>query len=176
MKIPLQITARNFELTEAIETAIREKADKLDQMFEQIMRCSVMVESPHRHQQKGVLYNVRINITVPGKEIVVKKEPHEDLYVAVNNAFDAAQRQLQDSSKRRRGDIKYHEEAPRARIVRLFPDEGYGFLSTPEGREIYFHENSVVNFSFEDLKEGMPVRYIESTGEKGPQASTVKIE
>jgi len=176
MKIPLQITSRNFELTDAIETAIREKALKLDQMFDQIMRCAVVVEIPHRNQQKGVLYNVRINITVPGTEIVVKREPHEDLYVSINNAFDTAQRQLQDAMSRRRGDVKYHEEAPRARIAKLFADEGYGFIATPEGREIYFHKNSVIGHDFEALQIGMPVRYIESVGEKGPQASTVKVD
>lgn len=175
MKIPLQITARNFDLTEPIEELIREKAEKLDLFYEQIMRCRVLLEAPHRRQQKGTLYNVRIEITVPGKELVVKKEPHEDLYVSIGNAFDTAHRQLDGYSRRRRGEVKRHEETPYARVSQLFPGMDYGLLTTPDSREIYFHRNSVLGFDFEDLKIGMEVRFVEKSGDKGPQASTVKV-
>lgn len=93
MKIPLQITTRDFDLTEADENAIREKAKNLDFFYDQIMSCRVLVEIPHRHQRKGILYNVRIEITVPDGELVVKKEPHEDLFVAIRSAFNSARRQ-----------------------------------------------------------------------------------
>ncbi len=108
MKLPLQITARNIELTEAIEAAVREKARKLERFYDGIMSCRVVVEAPHRHHNKGVLYNASIDITVPGSEVVVKREPHEDLYVAIRDAFDAARRQLQNISQKRRGDVKFH--------------------------------------------------------------------
>ncbi len=107
MKLPLQITARNIELTEAIEAAVRAKARKLERFYDGIMSCRVVVEAPHRHHNKGVLYNASIDITVPGSEVVVKREPHEDLYVAIRDAFDAARRQLQNISQRQRGDTKY---------------------------------------------------------------------
>ena len=175
MKLPLQITSRDFDLTEPIESAIREEAKKLDLFYDQIMGCRVALEIPHQHQRKGVLYNVRIDITVPASEIVVKREPHEDLYVAIGDAFEAAQRQLQDYTERRRGDIKYHEELPRARVNKLFPERGYGFLVTLEGMEIYFHQNSVIKNKFKELEIGTEVYYVEKMGEKGPQASTVKI-
>ena len=103
MKLPLQITARNIELTEAIEAAVREKALKLERFYDGIMSCRVVVEAPHRHHNKGVMYNACIDITVPGSEVVVKREPHEDLYVAIRDAFDAARRQLQNISQKRRG-------------------------------------------------------------------------
>lgn len=96
MRLPLQITARNIELTEAIETAIRKKAEKLDQYSDRIMACRVVIECPHKHHHKGVLYNVHIDLTVPGAELVVKREPNEDLYVALRDAFDAAGRQLRE--------------------------------------------------------------------------------
>ncbi len=176
MKIPLQITARNFELTETIEDAIREKARKLDLFYDQIMRCRVLVEAPHRHHHKGVLFNTRIDITVPGGEIVIKREPHEDLYVSIGNAFRAAQHQIEDYDRERRGDVKHHEETPRAVVSTLFPERGYGFLTTLDGREFYFHKNSVLGDKFKDLKIGMKVRFVEELGEKGPQASTVKVE
>lgn len=96
MRLPLQITARNIELTEAIETAVRKKAEKLDQYSDRIMACRVVIECPHKHHHKGVLYNVHIDLTVPGAELVVKREPNEDLYVALRDAFDAAGRQLRE--------------------------------------------------------------------------------
>ena len=176
MKIPLQITARNFDLTETIEDAIREKARKLDLFYDQIMRCRVLVEAPHRHHHKGVLFNTRIDITVPGGEIVIKREPHEDLYVSIGDAFRAAKRQIEDYTRQQRGDVKHHEETARALVSTLFPEKGYGFLTTADGREFYFHKNSVLGDKFKDLKIGMKVRFVEESGEKGPQASTVKVK
>jgi ribosomal subunit interface protein len=173
MQLPLQITARDLLLTEAIETAIREKAAKLELFYDRMTACRVTIEAPHRHQHKGVLYNVTIDMTVPGAELVVKREPHEDLYVAIRDAFDAARRQLQSFAGRQRGDVKRHDQVPHARVVRLFAEDGYGFIATPDGREIYFHRNSVLNGQFERLSVGAPVRYAEERGDEGPQASTV---
>jgi ribosomal subunit interface protein len=175
MKVPLQVTVRDFKLPESIEAVVREKADKLNTFCDQIMGCRVVVEIPHRRQQKGILYNVRIDMTVPGAELVVKREPHADIHAAVREAFDAARRQLQDYTRRQRGEVKTHEEPPRARVHALLPEDGYGFLITADGREIYFHENSVLDGKFEQLKAGMEVRFVETDGEKGPQASTVAI-
>jgi len=175
MKIPLQITARNLELPKAVEEELRKKAEKLDTFYSEIMRCRVVVEVPHRHHREGLLYNVRIDMTVPGTEIVVKREPSEDLEVAIRDAFDAARRKLEDFARRQRGAVKHHEETPHAHISSLFVDKGYGFLTTSEGREIYFHEHSVLNRDFKHLKIGMEVRFVEEEGEKGPQASTVTV-
>lgn len=174
MKIPLQITARDFELTDAIEAAIHDQAEKLDRIYDQIVRCEVVLEAPHQRQTKGVLYNVRISVTVPGSQIQVKKELHEDLYVSINRAFDKIHRQLDQFISQQRRDVKYHEEKPLGIITKIFLEEGYGFLTTSEGREIYFHENSVLGGQFNDLYAGSKVRFVEVEGEKGPQASTVK--
>jgi len=175
MEAPLQITSRDFELTDAIKSEILDKAGKLDKYYERIMKCRVVVETPHRHHHEGKLYNVQIHITVPGKELVVKREPHEDLYVAIRNSFDAARRQLEDFTRLQRGDVKHHEGVSQARISVLFPEMGYGFIITPDNREIYFHENSILNHDFKGLKEGMEVRFVEEKGEKGPQASSVTV-
>ena len=175
MDLPLQITSRNFDLTEVYKEEISEKADKLDQYYERITRCRVVVETPHRHKNEGVLYNVRIDITVPGAELVIKKEPHEDLTVAIRNSFDAAYRRLEEYSKKQRGDIKHHSEASYALVSKLVDGKGYGFLTTPDGREIYFHKNSIINGSFKALRIGTQVRFVEEQGEKGPQASTVSV-
>jgi len=107
MKLPLQITARNIVLTEAIEAVVRKKARKLERFYDGIMSCRVVVEAPHRHHNKGVLYNASIDITIPGSEVVVKREPREDLYVAIRDAFEAARRQLQNISRKQRNDVKF---------------------------------------------------------------------
>jgi len=175
MKIPLQITTRNLDLAEVFKEEIRNKAEKLDKFYDQIMRCRVVVEVPHRHSHEGILYKVHIHMTVPGTELVVERELAEDLEVAIRDAFDAARRKLEDFARRQRGDIKQHEQAPHAYISALFPDKGYGFLTTPDNREIYFHEHSVLNHDFKHLKVGMKVRFVEEQGVKGPQASSVTV-
>lgn len=180
MKLPLQIQFLNLPPSEAIEANIREKAAKLEMFYHQIMSCKVVVEAPHKHQHKGHLYHVRIDITVPQGELVINRDAgknaaHEDVYVAIRDAFDAARRKLQDYGRRQHGEVKAHEEAiTPARVWKLFPEEGYGFIETHDGREIYFHRNSVLNGGFDRLESGMVVSFVEEQGEEGPQASSVK--
>jgi len=179
VKLPLQITWQSVDQSDAVEAAIRAKADKLDQYYDRIMSCRVVVEAPHQHHHKGKLYQINIDVTVPGGEIVVKRNPdqhaaHEDIYVAIRDAFDAAKRQLQNYARKQRPqNVKTHEPQPFARVLRTFPDDGYGFLGTPDGREVYFHRNSVVGADFEGLEPGTEVTYVEEMGEEGPQASRV---
>jgi len=181
MQIPLQITFRNMERSDFIESDIREKAAKLEQFAEHITSCRVIIEAPHQHHHKGNLFGVKIDITLPGKEIIADRHPdqhhaHEDAYVAIRDAFDAARRQLEDYVRRRRGDVKLHETEPHGRITQLFPAEDYGLIESSDGREIYFHRNSVLNADFDKLEEGASVHFSEEMGEKGPQASTVHVE
>ena len=111
MQIPLQITVRDMEHSEALEARIRAKAQKLEEFFAHIVSCHVVVEMPHRHHQQGKQFNVRIDIGVPGNTIVLNRHQSEDVYVALRDAFDAAKRQLQEYSRVMRGDVKTH--APR---------------------------------------------------------------
>jgi ribosomal subunit interface protein len=174
MQLPLQITARDISLSEAAEGDIRAKAANLETYYDGIMGCRVVVEGPGRHHRKGP-FTVRIDLTVPGAELVVDRQADEDLYVAIRDAFDAARRRLEDYARRQSGAVKFHEETRRARVSRLFPEEDYGFLGTPDGREIYFHRHSVLHPGFDRLAIGTEVRFSEEAGEKGPQASTVAI-
>jgi ribosomal subunit interface protein len=109
MQIPLQITIRDVEHSEALETHIRDKAKKLDEFFNHIMSCRVVVEMPHKHHHQGKQYNVRIDIGVAGGEIAVNRDHAEDVYVALRDAFDVAKRQLEDYARKLRGDVKKHE-------------------------------------------------------------------
>jgi ribosomal subunit interface protein len=169
-----------MEPSAAVEAKIRERAAKLDRFYDRIMGCRVVVEAPHRRHHQGKLFHVRVDLTVPGGELAVSREPaghraYEDVYVAIRDAFDAVQRQLEDYARRQRGALKTHEALPRARVSRLFPDEGYGFIETPDGAEVYFHKNSVLDDAFGRLTVGTEVQFVEQEGEKGPQASTVRV-
>ncbi len=198
MQLPVQITFRNMDPSAAVEARIREEVDKLAEFYDSIMGCRVMVEMPHQHRQRGKRFHIRIDLTLPGGEIVVKHEPslhdsiqqteiekrkkkqeiaapHKDVYVAIRDAFKATRRRLQDYARKQSGAVKHHEPALHACVSKLFPEEGYGYLETPEGGEIYFHKNSVLNEGFEKLVIGTEVSFVEEAGDKGPQASTVRI-
>ncbi len=180
MKQPLEITFRDMPRSEALEADIREKAEKLDKFYEHIMACSVVVEAPHSHHHQGNLFHVRIDLTVPGGELIAERGPkehhsHENAYVAVRDAFDAIKRQLQDYARKQRGDIKRHEAPPHGSITELVPMEDYGRIIDAEGRDVYFHRNSVIDADFDALEIGDEVWFSEEMGEAGPQASSVHI-
>lgn len=107
MAIPLQITFRDIATTPAIEDNIRERAQRLERFSQHITSCHVVVETPHAHHHKGMLYHVRIDLAVPGEQLTVSRAPeqhhaHEDVYVAIRDAFDAATRRLADHVQRQR--------------------------------------------------------------------------
>jgi len=115
MQTPLQITVRGTDHSDALEAHIRDKVDKLEEFFDHITSCRVVVELPHKHQNQGKQFNVRIDIGVPGSEIVVNRDHAEDVYVALRDAFDAAKRKLEDYARKLRGDVKTH--LPKKRTI-----------------------------------------------------------
>jgi cold shock CspA family protein/ribosome-associated translation inhibitor RaiA len=180
MQIPLEILFRNMDPSPTVEAAIRERAEKLDRFADQIMSCRVTVEAPHKHSAKGKQYHVVVDMRVPGGELVVSRDPgrqqaHEDVYVAVRDAFNAARRQLQNYVRVRRGKVKAHEAPPHGRVLTLIPERDFGRIQTPDGREIYFHRNSVLNADFDSLSPGVAVRFDEEAGDQGPQATSVHV-
>jgi cold shock CspA family protein/ribosome-associated translation inhibitor RaiA len=173
MQSPLELINRtNTELPAALEAEVREKAARLERYYQPIMGCRVRVEGPDRHHRKG-FFSVHLDIALVGAEITVSRQQSDDLVLAVRDAFDAARRQLEDHARHQRGDIKLHEEPPRGRVSKLFPEGDYGFLVTPDGQEIYFHRHSVAAPGFDGLSIGSEVRFALEQGEKGPQATAV---
>jgi ribosomal subunit interface protein len=175
----LQITFRNIDASPAVEAKIRERARELEQFFDRIVSCRVVIEAPNRRRH-GDLYHLRVDLKVPGKDIVVKRDPpehhaHEDIYVAVRDSFDAVRRQLEDHVRHRRGDVKAHDVPSHGRIASLVAERDYGFINASDGAEVYFHRNAVANGGFEKLQVGDEVRFSfhSGEGEKGPQASAV---
>jgi cold shock CspA family protein/ribosome-associated translation inhibitor RaiA len=180
MSLNLQILFRNMDASPSAEAQVRRRAAELEEFSDRISTCRVILETAHRHHRRGKLYQVSIDIAVPGKHVVANRNPgddhaHEDIHVAIRDAFDAARRQLQDHMRRLEGITKLHEAPTIGHIARLLPDRDYGFLVTSDGAEIYVHRNSVVGGGFDKLKPGDRVRYVVAPdiGEKGAQASTV---
>lgn len=112
MEIPLEITAHNFDLLDHMKDDIRDRVRKLEQYYDKIERCHVVVEVPHAHKSHGHEYNFRIRLTVPGDELITDRQSNEDFNVAARDAFDAARRQLEDYVRVRRGQTKRHESRP----------------------------------------------------------------
>jgi cold shock CspA family protein len=180
MQLPLQISFKQMDHSPEIEAAIWEKADQLETFSDRITSCRVVVEPAGKHHQHGNQYEVRVDVTVPGGEIVATREPGEhkeyrDIDIAIRDAFDSVARQLEDLVRRQRGDVKTHVGMAHARVTKLFPAADYGYLETPDGREIYFHRNSVLNDGYDHLELGTEVAFAEEQGDEGPQASTVKL-
>ncbi|RJG04224.1 HPF/RaiA family ribosome-associated protein [Noviherbaspirillum sedimenti] len=173
MKIPLNITFLNIPPSDAIEAEIRKRAQKIDQFANDVMHCHVTVDAAGKHKTQGGMYEVRIDVTLPGTEIAVSHvHRHEDVYVVIRDAFDAAARKLQDHVRLRRGDVKLHEPLLHGQVTRLHED-GYGFIETPDGRELYFHRDNLVNADFDQLAPGMEVQFLEEGAGEGLQAKRV---
>lgn len=89
-----------MEPSEALETAAREKIAKLEQFCPQIMACHVVIDLPHRHRAQGRQFSVRVDLTLPGRELAVSRVEHQDVYVALREAFDGMKRQLEETMRR----------------------------------------------------------------------------
>lgn len=116
MQVPLQISFHNVDHSDAVEERVRERAEKLEQFHHQIISCRVVIESPHKHQSQGTMYNVRVDVKIPGHEFIHKGDKgdhaHEDAYVAVRDAFDSVERQVRKYNERNnKGSAQRHKAA-----------------------------------------------------------------
>lgn len=181
MAIPLEINLRNVGPDEeAFRAEIERQAEKLGKLYSDIMNCRVVVDSPAGHKRRGDPYRVSVEVLLHQKKKIVgrnktvrDRKTYEDVTLAVREAFDAAKRQLEEYSRKLSREVKVHELPPHGRVSQLFPEKDYGFITTPDGYEVYFHRNSVVNDGFDRLEVGSEVRFTQERGEKGPQATTV---
>ncbi|MBD3161343.1 MAG: HPF/RaiA family ribosome-associated protein [Candidatus Eisenbacteria bacterium] len=189
MQVPLELSFRRVDMTDEIEELIRDQAGKLEQVHDSLVSCRVAVERDQKAPKRGNPYRVRLDIRVPpGQEIIVRRESsqgeiHEELTQVIRESFSSARRQLRELNEKQRGDARResHREVPaegepmRGSVSKLFLEERYGFVATPDGEEVYFHENAVVGEPFDDLRIGYGVSFTREEGEKGPQASTVRV-
>jgi cold shock CspA family protein/ribosome-associated translation inhibitor RaiA len=198
MQLTPTITFRGVQRTTAIEEEILTRVRKLETYYHGIMGCRVLVELAQRHHGAGNRFHIRIDLTVPGEEIVVAHEAglhataqdvdmekltkvaesdpeRKHARVAIREAFDIARRQLQDYARRQRGAIKAAAGQRRGRISQLFQVDEYGYIEADDGHEVYFQKSSVLKDAFDRLAVGNAVSFVEEPGEKGPQASTVRL-
>ncbi len=181
MQEAVKVVYRNLlpQYKEGIIGEVRSLSGKLDKFHPDIISCRIVVGMPHKRHHEGNLFRAAITLNVPDKQIVVSREHpvsqiHENIYVAVRDAFDDAIRQLEEYDLIKSNNVKDHDLIPHGTVSKLFTEQGYGFIESSDGREIYFHKNSALD-GFKKLKVGVAVRFEEEEGEKGPQASSVKI-
>jgi cold shock CspA family protein len=181
METPVHLDFQGKDGDDMVRESVRKHVHVLEERFGRITACRVVVKAPGEHHRKGGLYEINIHLSLPqGREVDIARtatedERHADLAFALNDAFKRARRRLQDHARRMQGHIKAHDGEPTATVARLDGAAGFGVLQTGDGREIYFHRNSVLNDGFSRLALGSRVAFAEEMGEKGPQASTVKL-
>ena len=170
-----RVESGDVPVTGEIETYIRDRAAHLDTFYDRILTCRVAISAPTGHHEHGGPYEVHVDLDVPGAVLTVTRQRADQLHVAVRKAFAAAERQLKKHVSQMQQRAKEPPPEPPARVLRLFGDDGYGFAAAPDGREVYFHRNAVLDPGFDALAEGMEVRLVVEQGDDGPQASTVAI-
>jgi ribosome-associated translation inhibitor RaiA len=181
MQVPLKINFHNMARSEALEARVRERVARLEKAADGIIACRVTVEAPHKQPHRSTV-GITIAVSMPGKELVVKRElrHHEtraDAYQVVGVAFEALERQIEDYRRINRHEVKAHDGPAYARIVRLYPEQDYGFIETATQFDVYFHRTVVSNDAFDQLAVGSEVLYTlaDSEGPMGPQASRVQL-
>jgi cold shock CspA family protein len=181
VQTPPEIEFQGMARTAAIEDAVTAHLAQLEQRWGRITACRVVLKGPGQRHRTGGLYEVHIRLALPdGREVNVERTPpaderHSDLTFALNDALKHAGRQLQDQVRRAQGQVKHHEGPPIGTVARLDPSGEFGFLETGDGQEIYLHRNSVLDDAFSQLRVGSRVTFAEEPGDKGTQATTVKL-
>jgi cold shock CspA family protein/ribosome-associated translation inhibitor RaiA len=175
-----QVSFDDLPVDEQVRDAALDHVAALERLWNRITGCHVVIAQPHRHHRQGRLWSVRIELVVPGGEIVVNREhqqdhAHEDVFVALRDAFEAAERQLEDYVRHLRGAEKIHTERPHGRISQIFPLQGYGFIKTSDGRDVYFHRHALSDRDYAVAAIGTPVWFSEEDGDDGPQAIHVEV-
>ena len=178
MDVPAEIAFRNVEPTATLERAIEDGIASLEKVHPRLVSCRVMVEEDNRG-----FPHVRLDIAVPGSELVVTREAQvdpqrRDIAQTVREAFDVARRQLRERRKRVAVDGKRRDFAPEGRILRLIQDGPAGrtgYLLSGDGREVYFHEDALRDVSYDELEEGMEVTFVHASGRESGQASAVSL-
>jgi ribosome-associated translation inhibitor RaiA len=185
MQKPLSVTFRNLDTSDFLKNLAEERVARLERFHPRIIGCRVVIEAPHRSAEgHSPPLGVSVEVDLPGRPRIVAKgvEPQRELkgdhISVINRAFEAIERQLEELGERQRGDVKHHENARQTgSVVRLLPEQNYGFIEIAGGPELYFTRNAVVGGSFDDLSVGTMVQVTEATGEgpMGPQASSVEV-
>lgn len=183
MQTPVEIDFQGLQANEQLRSCVTRNISTLEQRFGRITACRVVIRGPSDRHRKGGAFDITIRLSLPqGREVDIGRSEKAqvdnrmlDPVVAVNDAFKRARRRLQDHARRMQGHVKSHDAAPVATVTHFDDAAGFGFLETQDGREIYFHKNSLIDGASRLVAPGTRVTFFEEMGEKGPQASTVRI-
>ena len=181
MQTPVEIDFQGMSARPDVHASIERHVAALEQRCGRVTACRVVLKGPGGHHRTSGLYEVNIHLVLPnGREVNVARTPpaderHADLTFAINDAFKHARRRLQDHVRRMQGQVKHHESQPIGIVKNLDASGEFGFLEATDGHEVYFHRNSVLDGAFSRLAVGAHVTFAEEMGEKGPQASTVRL-
>lgn len=175
MMFPVHIQFQGTASSEALRAVARGHAHKLESFAPDIMACRVTIDLEQKHKHQGRPFGVHIDLTLPGHELVVNRVQHEDVYVALRDAFDNMKRQLEDVVRKRRGQEKQHPVPLHGELVRLDQAGGFGFIRTPAGDEYYFSRDNLADTPFEHLQSGAAVQFIPEAGGEGLQAKRVSL-
>jgi cold shock CspA family protein len=184
MQTPVEIDFHGLKANERLRTCVTKNITTLERRFGRITACRVVIKAPSERHRTGSACEVAIRLSLPqGRQVdIARSEKAEkaeerlaDPVVAINAAFKRARRRLQDQARRMRGLVKSHDGPPVATVKRFDAATGFGFLETQDGREVYFHKNSVRDGGLGQFTPGTRVTFFEEMGAKGPQASTVKV-
>jgi cold shock CspA family protein/ribosome-associated translation inhibitor RaiA len=187
MQTPVEIDFQGIQATEQLRACVTKNISTLEQRFGRITACRVVIRGPSERRRKGGAFDVSIRLALPqGREVDIGRSEGRvkdadtdnrllDPVVALNDAFKRARRRLQDLARRMQGHVKTHDGPPIATVSRFDDASGFGFLETPDGREVYFHKNSILDGGARHVAPGTLVTYFEEMGDKGPQASTVRV-
>lgn len=171
--LPLQITIREMSCSPALKENIRDRVEKLSQYFERISRCRVVIDLADKNKHQGKLYNVRIDLSLPRKSLVVTRKVNEDVYIAIRDAFDALTRQLEEHARKRHGRVKAHSDVHHGHVKRILAREGYGFIEGDDGHEYYFSMTNMAYPNFDQLMIGDSVDYTTEILSEGRHAQHV---
>jgi cold shock CspA family protein len=178
METPAEVEFTGIDPLPEVRAEIDRHIAQLEKRFGRITSCRVAVRGDGK--KNGSRFEVHIHLALPNhKDVSVDYSRPADLRstqvrTALNDAFKRARRQLQDRVRRMERLVKHHTPTPVGTVARIDPSGDFGFIATSDGREIYFHKNSVLNGGFARLRPGSSVAFAEEEGDKGAQASTVK--
>lgn len=173
----LKVETRNVELRKSWQDRIDEEREKMTRHYANfVLHLRVSIEATTHHKEGG--FALKLIATVPNDTVVVSRKG-ETMSALLVEAFDVLALQLKEIQRKKRKDQKGLDasiETGTLGVVRkVSPFESYGFIVTPDQREIYFHENALKDIALDKLIEGDEVMYGETTGDKGPQASWVRV-
>lgn len=184
MDRPLDIAFHNLDSSPTLEAEIRNRVDKLETRYGRLVGCRVSVEKLHNSHRTGNVFDVHIVMSVPGRDLVVSREPNKakekyanpDVRTSLRDAFDAAERQLDSFKRARREDTAAPSaHALAGQVTLIEPGTDHGFILNNVGTQLYFHRDSVTDARFEDLKVGDMVHYVEEEGDAGPTATKIRL-